>query len=318
MRSPDAGLVDIVREFLAAHELLGRVFARLRSGELRFEELHELVGDSEEAVLYRLKERCHALFRPDAHASDLAMTRGALFDLAVGSLFHEAMKLRENFYQLAVYAPKVDALRAQAGSDADRLFQEFERILAAARSRLEEALQETEALLEQTREQFRRLLAAHRHNGLVTRYLIENASLVEPVLGDALDRLLEGIHGEAAEGWALAARSYLESGYFDEAGRALVEATSRDPGRPELVRLGAYARGMAAYLDGRYALALDHLEHWLEGAPPDELKPFAALARAALARLGSLVEEGEREALAPRAGALAERLAALVAPGAPS
>ncbi len=141
MHSPDAGLVEIVREFLAAHELLGRLFGRLRSGELRFEELQELVGDSEDAVLFRLKERCHALFRPGMRAADLAMTRGALFDLAVGSLFHEAMKLRENFYQLAVYAPKVEALRVQAAPDAERLFQEFERIIAAARLRLEEALQ---------------------------------------------------------------------------------------------------------------------------------------------------------------------------------
>ncbi len=317
MRSFESGLVDLVREFLLGHELLRRTFARLQSGELRFEELQQLVGDSEASVLFRLKERCHALFRQVEAGGDPAMTRGALFDLAVGSLFHEAMKLRENFYQLAVYAPKVAALRSQAGADADRLFQEFERILAAAGSRLEEARNETEALLDQTREQFRRLLVAHRSNGLVTRYLLENRTLVEQVLGDPLEDLLDQIHGEAIEGYAQAARSYLESGYFEEARHALAEALDREPGRPELRRLAAYSQGMAAYLQGRYTEAVASLERWLEDAPAAEAKPFAQLSAAALLRLGQLVEGSDQAPAAPRAAELARRLQALLAPPPP-
>jgi tetratricopeptide (TPR) repeat protein len=304
----EIGLVDIVREFLLAHHELRRLFERQRARTLRWEEVARLVGDTEASVLFRLKERCHAQFRSGDR--DAGVARVALFDLAVGSLFHEAMKLRENFYQLEVYAPRVEAARGEAAAGTEALFEEFERILAASRDRLAEAFLESEALLEQTRRQFRVLLADHRRNGLVARYLLENASLVEEVLGEPLDQLFAGIHGDPVVGYAIAARSYLESGFFDEGRRALAEALARDPERPELRRASAYAEGMSAYLLGRYEEALHQLERWAEEVRAAEESPLRALAHAAVSRLEQLVEGEQLESLARRAGALARRLTA--------
>jgi tetratricopeptide (TPR) repeat protein len=307
-RGLEAGLVDIAREFLVAHQLTRRLFARYRRGELAFEELDSLVKDGDESVLFRLKESCHALFRNEAGASELSMRREALFDLAVGSLFHEAMKFRENFYQRAVYGPKVRRLRSQSGPEAEELFREFEKILEASAVRLDEALQEAEALLAQTSAQFRVLLAAHSGSGLVTRYLIENASLVEEVFSQDLDSFLAEFHGEAVDGFAKAARSYLESGYFEQARDILVAARARGDDRPDLVRLSAYADGMTAYLDGRYAEALRHLDRWVQAGPPPEEAHLATLARSALGHVSHLVEEGERVAITGAASRLAERI----------
>lgn len=307
VRSAPAGLVDIVREFLLAHRLLRRLFERQRSGSLRFDEVQALAGDTEASVLFRLKERCHALFRSGALGEDLP--RVALFDLAIGSLFHEAMKLRENFYQLEVYAPKVEAARRDAESGSEGLFEEFARILAASSDRLAEAFLETEALLEQTRRQFRVLLRAHRHNGLVTRYLLENRELADEVLGEPLDAFLTAIHGDAVAAFALAARSYLASGYFDEAQGALHEALSRDPSRADLRRALAYADGMTAYLRGRYEEALRDLERWAEGGGVAEEAPFRELALSAVTRLGPLAQGAGQGGLGERAAALAQRLA---------
>ena len=308
VRSAPTGLVDIVREFLLAHRLLRRLFQRQRSGGLRFEELQALVGDTEASVLFRLKERCHSLFRAGALGDDLP--RVALFDLAVGSLFHEAMKLRENFYQLEVYAPKVEAARREAESGSEGLFEEFARILAASRERLAEAFAETEALLEQTRRQFRVLLRAHRNNGLVTRYLLENTELADEVLGESLDGFLTEIHGDPVAAWALAARSYLDSGYFDEARGALNEALARDSARAELRRALAYADGMTAYLRGRYDHALRDLERWAEGGPVAGEEAFRELALAAVTRLGTLAQGADQDGMGERVAALAQRLAA--------
>jgi tetratricopeptide (TPR) repeat protein len=306
MGRSDAALVDIAREFLLAHRELRRLFERHRQGVLRWEEVQRLVGDDETSVLFRLKERSHALFRGGAAAAELP--RVALFDLAVGSLFHEAMKLRENFYQLEVYAPKVEAARADAEPGSEALFDEFARILRASQARLEEALGESESLLEQTRQQFRVLLATHRDNGFVTRYLLENASLAEEVLHEPLDALFASIHGDGVAGYALAARSYLESGYFDEARQALAEAAARDPGHPKLRAAAAYAEGMGAWLRGDYEQALEHLERWSAAPRAPEDARFRELARAALSRLGQLVEGERAEPLAARAAALSRVL----------
>jgi len=303
-----AGLVDIAREFLLAHRELRRLFERHRQGSLGWEEVQRLVGDDEASVLFRLKERSHALFRGGVAGAELP--RVALFDLAVGSLFHEAMKLRENFYQLEVYAPKVAAARADAEPGSEALFDEFARILRASRVRLEEALGESESLLEQTRRQFRVLLAAHRENGFVTRYLLENASLAEEVLGEPLDALFTSLHGDAVAGYALAARSYLESGYFDEARGALAEAAARDPARPSLRAAAAYADGMSSWLRGDYEQALEQLERWAAEPIAREDARFRELALAAVSRLGQLVEGERAEALAARATALRRTLAA--------
>jgi tetratricopeptide (TPR) repeat protein len=308
VRTVEAGLVDIVREFLLAHQLLRRVFERHRRGELRFDEVQALAGDTEASALYRLKERCHALFRARDLRGDFP--RVALFDLAVGSLFHEAMKLRENIYQLEVYAPKVEAAREQAEPGSEALFDEFARILAASRERLEEAFHECEVLLEQTRRQFRVLLSTHRESGLVTRYLLENASTAEEVLGEPLDAFLESVHGDPVAAYAIAARSYLESGFFDEARRTLAEALARDPSRADLQSAAAYADGMSAYLRGRYEAALHHLEQWADAAPVPGDGGFRELALAAVHRLPPLVENADRVALAERAAALAQRLEA--------
>jgi len=302
VRPTEAGLVDIIREFLVVHRLLRRLFERHRHARLRFEDAQALAGDTEASPLFRLKERCHALFRAGELRGD------ALFDLAVGSLFHETMKLRENLYQLEVYAPKVEVARVQAEPGSEGLFEEFARILDASRARLAEATTECEALLEQTRRQFRGLLAAHRGNGLAARYLIENAALAEEVLAEPLDHFFAGVHGTAVAAYALASRSYLESGYFDEARRTLVEALARDPERADLRRDAAYAEGMSAYQRGRYAEALRHLERWAAEEPVPADAPLRALAHTAIVRLPPLVEGAERAALAAQAQSLARRI----------
>jgi tetratricopeptide (TPR) repeat protein len=303
-----SGLVDIARDFVVAHRLTRRLLHRYRAGKLRFEEVKELVGDSEDSVLFRLKERCHVLFREAAGAIGVRMRREALFDLAVGSLFHEAMKFRENFYQRAVYGPKVRELRTQTGQDADELFREFEKILDAASVRLDEALQETEALLAQTLGQFRLLLEAHRSNGLVARYLIENAGLAEEVFGQDLDSLLTEVYGSPAQAYTLAVLSYLRSGYFAEGRLLLDRAIAHTGERADLLRFVAYAEGMAAYLDGRYPEAVESLTRWLDAGPTAIEGSFAELAGAAMARVPHLVDEEERRTVGEAASRLAERI----------
>jgi hypothetical protein len=314
MPSSDAGLVGIVREFLAAHELLRHLVGRYRSDALSFDELTELVGDGEESVLFRLKERSHALFRPGTGGSREVRVEEMLLDLAIGSLFHEAMKFRESFYQHAVYGPRVRSLRAQAGEESAELFQEFEKMLSVVSVRLEEGVQETEALLEQTGRQLLRLLAAHAQDRFLTRFLIERRDSVESVFGQGLDALLTAIHGDASLGYRRAAESYLRSGYYVEAEAALRQAQRRSSGAAQLAALSAYARGMAAYLSGEYAESVARLAEWVDaGALRDPA--LARLAHAAVSRIGQLVQGPERDGIVRAASALLVRIGSPAAPG---
>ncbi len=305
MGESDARLVEIVRDFLLADRLIRELLGRFSAGTLRFDEVHQLVSDDESSVLFRLKERCHALFRRDRRVGDVRVPREALFDLAVGSLFHEAMKFRENLYQSAVYGPRVRSLKAEAGPGADELFREFDRILSLAESRLADACAETETLLARTREQFRGLLVAHRDNGIVTRYLIAHPALVEGVFPDGVDRLLADIYGTAVAGYERAARSWLETGHFPEARVGLSEARRRGADPSAMTRLTAYAESMESCVAGRYAAAVSGLGEWIDAPPAPDEGPFVAQAAAAMRRIAEL-RSGQAEGNA--ASALARRL----------
>ncbi len=309
MPNRGAALVDILREFLAAHRLTRRLFARYRSDELRFEDLKDLIGDDEHSVLFRLKGRCHTLFRRDPRDPGLAVRREALFDLAIGSLFHEAMKFRENFYLREVYGPRVRALRTESAGENAALFQEFEKILSAVAQRLEEGLHESEELLVRTREQLALLLAEHRENGFVARCLIENRADVEEVFEAELDALLSQIHGSAATGHRVAGRSYLASGYFAEAEVAFARALA-DGSNDDAHRLSAYARGMTAYLAGDYAASVERLSEWLAAAKSDDA-PLASIAHAAVAKLGALAQGEEGARIVAESARLLEGIAKL-------
>ena len=289
---------------------MGRLTASYRRDELRFEDVQELVSDSEASPLYRLKERCHALFRVDPGRSRLVAHREVLFDLAVGSLFHEAMKFRENFYQREVYGPRVRALRDEAGEEAEALFAEFEKIQVAVSERLEEGLQETEALLARTREQLRVLLAEYSDDGHITRFLLEHREPAEATFSEGLDALLVQVHGSASLGYARAGRSYLTSGYYADAEAALLEALEQGGDARVLESDLAYARGMVAYLRGGYAEAVSLLERWGRGASRPE-PGLVSVAHTAVSKIGDLAAGPDREDTVSAAGNLLEFLGSL-------
>lgn len=309
VRHGEPELVDLVREFIASHELMSNVIERGRSGALRWPEVQRLVAEDESSRLYRLKERSHLLSR-SRHAGD-DLSRTALLDLAVGSLFHEAMKLRENFYQLEVYAPRVARAESTAAPGTEVLFGEFARILSASRERVVEAIDECAALLDQMREQLRQLLVEYADDGLVMRFLFENRDAAEGVIGEPIDVFFARSLGEdPAETYARVARSYLESGFFDEGLGALEEALARRPQDPALLRDRLYAVGMAAYRRGHYEKAVDGLEEWTRCEIPESDRPFLSLAQSALEGLPALLTQGAAPSCAGRALALAESLAA--------
>jgi hypothetical protein len=290
-REESVELVLIARDFLAAHRLLRQVAREHRDGSLAFHRVRSLIGDDEGSVLYRLKEHCHARFRPDEGVVG-GVGAEALFDLAVGSLFHEAMKFRENFYQRDAYGPKIEGLRQSDLPEAELLRTEFEKILADAAVRTDESLAEAETLLAQTGQVFRVLLRANAESGLLTRYVLEHIQEITDALGIEADEILSEIHGSPAMAWRRGAESYLASGFFAEAAAALQKASARHAATGgdaesaiDPLRLGDYAQGMQAYLEGRYVAVLDHLEAWFDTGSRGRDAALVGQAHSAVSRL---------------------------------
>lgn len=288
-----SNFVQLLREFLSAHAELRGIFTEYSEDKIPFVKIRALVGDDDRSVLYRLKEKSHALFRAHGMATR-AVRREALFDLAVGSLFHEAMKLRESLYQREVYAPRVASLREAADEESDELFEEFDRILDNSVSRLGEVISEVRALMVQTRDQLRRLLIERSGDRFVTRCLLSRREQVDATFPEGFMGVLEEMHGNTVTGLIEGARALLESAYFVEAAAALREA-GEDPNAPraEIEQLGLYAKGMQAFLIGDYSTSLATLEAWADLGADDQERDFARLAATVLGRVGRLVEDDE-------------------------
>jgi len=298
-------ILEILRDFLEVHRLVRELTARHRAEGLRFAELAALIRDDEGSVLFRLKERTHAVFRGPGGVVRGSTHREALFDLAVGSLFHEAMKLRENLYQREVYGPRVRALQSDAGEESKALFDEFEKMLGAVDDRLDEGVRELEALVQRTADQLRLLIADLRDDGAV-RFVTERAEEVTAVFGVPLDSLLEEMYGSVERGLESAGRSYLASGSFEAARDCFARALAQTDADPAIERLRSYAQGMHAYVARDYAGSVSHLAKWADAASPDpDLVP---LARDAVSSIVQLAEGTDRTRVSDDATALLARL----------
>ena len=311
MQGVRSGLVDIIRDFLVVHASAAEFIRRHRAGDLRFEDVEGWVGEDGRSELFRLKERCHAIFRPASSDAGLQSRAGALLDLSVGSLFHEAMKLRENLYQQQQYAPRVESLRREGDEESLELFSEFEKILTTSAMRLEESVAEVEVMLEQSRKQLHRLILHRGDSGMVARCLYEARSELAEVYPQGLDELYREIHGDTVTGYAKAGDSYLESAYYAEAVGVLTEAHARAPHRKDVKAAIDYAEGMQAFFSRDYERSVARLADWLEAGPGVGEEGRIRLALAGTGHVEGLPEGEEGADVIRQAAEISEELRAL-------
>ena len=319
MKRTESIVVDLLRDFLAAHQALAKLVEAHDDDRLLFEDVAAWAGDDASSVLYRLKEHCHTLLRADGSLHDGDIGPAELLDLVAGSLFHEAMKLRENLYQLEAYATRFERLRARAKPSHAESIRELEHLLELSGRHLHEAFYEARSLMELARRHVRALLAEHSSSGLLARCLHEHAVQVDrvfvaPAYDGPGEDLLDELYGGSAAAALVVARSYLESAYFEPALEALDIAAERGADSSETRPLTCYAMGMRAFMAGSYRESIDSLFDWVEQGGADHAPTEARYAAAAMARMDKLVESEDAHELLGRAKELSEQLERRVAP----
>ena len=95
--------------------------------------MEEFVDDRGKSCLYRLKQMCHELFRN----ADEASYKKKFYDITVGYIFHEAMKIRENIYQLEYYKPQYTTLTDSSELTVleKKIIHEFDALILTGRKR---------------------------------------------------------------------------------------------------------------------------------------------------------------------------------------
>jgi tetratricopeptide (TPR) repeat protein len=223
--------VEIVRHFLLITRAFRQLLEKNRQGRMYFSDLAKLVDDRGESILFALKECCQTLFR---NGSSLVSQKEQIFDLTIGSIFHLAMKLREDLYQLEVYGPKFSRLdtAGDRSPGEENLIQGFKKIISRAQESFTEGVEEMGALFQDVFRQFQELLGEYRENGLLARFLLEENDLVKEVFGsDAVDAVFRTLYGsKEAQVYRLAGESYFQSAFYGKAIKAFSRALEKSPG----------------------------------------------------------------------------------------
>jgi tetratricopeptide (TPR) repeat protein len=279
MKYPDFGqrererkVVEIVRSFLLAFRAFRRLYGEYRNGSLRFSDLAKLADNRGQSILFTLKENCHSLFRRnEAGASE----KEQIFDLTIGSLFHLAMKMREDLYQLEFYGPKYTQLSAKREERPDRqsLAHQFQGLISRARVSLQEGITEMDLLFNEVLPQFQDLLGEYRDNGLLLRFLMEEKGLLQEVWGEkALEEVFDRLYGpNSSQPDRIAGESYFQSSFYSQASRAFSRALEKNPADEEIQFMHHLSQGLEQFYSFALLPALKSLEKCLSLGVKKEL-----------------------------------------------
>jgi tetratricopeptide (TPR) repeat protein len=255
-------LLEMVRSLLLSEIAFQEIFKKYKEGQLHFSDIGNWVDDKGQSLLYDLKEKCHSLFR---HMGKSPHNRNEwLLDLVIGSIFHEAMKLRESIYQIEVYRPRYLLYKSKAGKSAYEkdYLQQFERIISRAEKDVAEGIEETQSLFQDAMAQLIDFFKMNSKNPFLVRFILEHQTLYQKVYGPKrLQEIFDLMFKKGLlEAYDLAGRSYCQSGHYDLASHYFSKALKMNTHHQELQFLLNYSLGMNAYYNNLYSKSLSYFE----------------------------------------------------------
>lgn len=220
---------DLFRNFCQASLALEEQFRLFdKDGSVDFAVLKNLVGDEmNKGLLWRMKDTAHHVFRNDPDNPPA----GQFLDWAMGYIFHETFKLKEDAYQKQNYAPWFHELFGAdlAPSEKD-ISDQLGRILAQTEESMFREIERIRFIIAQCRQLLPYYLTRHRDNPLLARFIYARNNMVRSVFNSDYKMLIEAVYsGEPERMYVLASRSLREGGWKDEAQNAIHEALRLEP-----------------------------------------------------------------------------------------
>ena len=256
----ERNILEIVRGLLLSEVAFQEIFRKYKEGRLRFSDIGAWVDDKGQSLLYSLKEQCHTLYR---YKGKRPIHKNQwLLDLVIGSIFHEAMKLRENIYQMEIYRPRYLQYKLKVGKSAYEkdYLQQFERIMLKAKQGVAEGMEETRSLFQDAMAQLIDLFKESPKNIFLVRFLLDNQPLLQKVYGSKMAKEIFNLMFKEGflDAYQLAGRSYLKSEHYDLSSHYFSKALKRIPHNNDLRFLLNFSLGMNAYYRNAYRRSLSY------------------------------------------------------------
>lgn len=220
---------DVLRDFCLVSQKLEACFQEYdRSGAVDFDTLLHITGEEmNKGLLWRLKDTAHHLFRNEP-GSELT---GKFLDWALGYIFHETIKLKEDAYQKRKYASWIEGLEFHDLSKDEEFFRgELKVVLCQTGESISREITRIRFITELCLKMFPIYLADCHDNTLLARFLFDKNDMVRSIFRNHYSFLLQKIYGDEEElMYAMAGQSLRLGGWTTEAEKALALALEINP-----------------------------------------------------------------------------------------
>lgn len=215
---------DVIRDFCQiANALEGHFTEFDASGTVSFHFFDDLLGrQNSKGLLWRLKDTAHLLFRNETRTRHAVL--GEYLDWALGYIFHECIKLKEDAYQQMNYKPRFKNLQANPGlsPEEQHIGSELYAVIEQTNESIEREVRRVRFILFHCKRMFILYLPLHHENPLLARFLHAQRDVVRRVFRGSFDELIESIYTDGtARMYVLAAQSFEQGGWLEEARDAL-------------------------------------------------------------------------------------------------
>lgn len=307
----DTNLLELIRELLISELAFQEIFKKYRNGKLQFSDISSWVDDRGHSLLFHLKEQSHRIFRKQGEKA--FHYEEELLDLVIGSIFHEAMKLRENVYQLEMYRPRYVQYKLQRKKrDYEKNYlQQFERIITRAEQGVLLGMAETHSLFHDAMEQLIDLFKKYSKNPYWVRFLVDHHPLLKKTYGPKRTKKIFQMMFEngISEAYALTGLSYLESEHYDLSSHYFLKALRTGISDSKFLFLLLFSQGMDAYFKNAYSKVMTLWERLVRLSVPQTIKKtYFKKMEEVCRKIKNELEEERRLTLAKKAETLAERI----------
>jgi hypothetical protein len=218
----DSFVRDVLRDFCQITSALETHFSGFdQTGSVSFHFFDDILGrQNNKGPLWRLKDTSHLLFRNEETSSAVL---GEYLDWALGYIFHECIKLKEDAYQQMNYKPRFKQLQQYTSltPEEQHIGAELYDVIKQTSESIEREVRRIRFILFHCKRMFILYLPLHRENPLLARFLYARNDLVRSIFKGYADELIGAIYENGVHRmYELAAQSLEEGGWLEEAEQA--------------------------------------------------------------------------------------------------
>ncbi len=224
----DIYIKNIVKDFFKSFDFFQELDSNFSKNGLSYEGMDKWVGTQEaKGMLWQLKDMSHLMWKD---AEPQKNPDPFLFDWMIGTLFHEAMKLKENLYVLMHYRPVYQTL--QLPQNKNRSEDTCPMFFQEINDEVYNSIKRIRCLYEKALNKLYAITANEKDNALLIRFILdqkdENPNGWERKNG--IGSILRNIFpNNMDEAYCIAGESYLEGSWYTEAKNAFEQALKINP-----------------------------------------------------------------------------------------